>query len=117
MIKITSASWQPYRKPWTLERLNYERLILLGMSIDTSTAGTYSSALNSYLTFCKLHGLPVEPTPQTLSYYVTFQSFFINPRSVDSYLSSITNQLELFFPDVRKNCSSQLVARTLAGAK
>lgn len=59
----------------------------------------------------------MEPTSQTLSYYVTFQSFFINPRSVDSYLSGIANQLEPFFPDVRKNQSSQLVARTLAGAK
>jgi hypothetical protein len=61
--------------------------------------------------------LPVEPTPQTLSYYTTFQSFFINPKSVDSYLSGICNQLEPFSPDVRKNRASSLVARTLAGAK
>ena len=94
MIKITPTSQQPHREPWTPERLNYERSILLGMSIDTSTATTYSSALNSYLTFCKMHALPVDPTPQTLSYYVTFQSFFINPKSVDSYLSGISNQLE-----------------------
>jgi hypothetical protein len=87
------------------------------MSIDISTAATYSSALNSYLTFCKMHSLPVDPTPQTLSYYATFQSFFINPKSVDSYLSGICNQLEPFFPDVRKNRASSLVARTLAGAK
>jgi len=116
-MEITPMSLQPHREPWTLERLNYERSILLGMSIDTSTARTYPSALNSYLTFCKLHGLLVEPTPQTLSYYITFQSFFINPKSVDSYLSGIANQLKPFFPDVRKNCTSQLVARTLAGAK
>jgi hypothetical protein len=117
MIRITPTSRQPHREPWTLERLNYERSILLGMSIDTSTAITYSSALNSYLTFCKIHGLPVEPTPQTLSYYTTFQSFFINPKSVDSYLSGICNQLEPFFPDIRKNRASSLVTRTLAGAK
>jgi hypothetical protein len=117
MIRITPTSRQPHREPWTLECLNYERSILLGMSIDTSTAITYSSALNSYLTFCKIHGLPVEPTPQTLSYYTTFQSFFINPKSVDSYLSGICNQLEPFFPDIRKNRASSLVTRTLAGAK
>src|SRR6202050_5298451 len=117
MIKITPTSWQPHREPWTLEHLNYERSILLGLSIDTSTATTYSSALNSYLTFCKMHKLPVEPTPQTLSYYTTFQSFQFNPRSVDSYLSGICNQLEPFFPDIRKNCTSSLVTRTLAGAK
>jgi hypothetical protein len=117
MIKITPTSRQPHREPWTPERLNYERSILLGISIDTSTATTYSSALNSYLTFCKMHALPVDPTPQTLSYYVTFQSFFINPKSVDSYLSGISNQLEPYFPEVRKNRHSSLVARTLAGAK
>ena len=93
-------SWQPHREPWTLERLNYECSILLGMSIDISTAAMYSSALNSYLTFCKMHSLPVDPTPQTLSYYVTFQSFFINPKSVDLYLSRICNQLKLFSPNV-----------------
>ena len=117
MIKITPTSRQPHREPWTPEHLNYEHSILLGMSIDTSTATTYSSALNSYLTFCKMHALPVDPTPQTLSYYVTFQSFFINPKSVDSYLSGISNQLEPYFPEVRKNRHSSLVARTLAGAK
>ena len=117
MIQISATSRQPHREPWTLDRLNYERSILLGMSIDTSTATTYSSALNSYLTFCKMHGLPVDPTPQTLSYYITFQSFFINPKSVDSYLSGICNQLEAFFPDIHKNRTSSLVARTLAGAK
>jgi hypothetical protein len=61
--------------------------------------------------------LPVDPTPQTLSYYVTFQSCFINPKLVDSYLSGISNQLEPYFPEVRKNHHSSLVAHTLAGAK
>jgi hypothetical protein len=116
-MEISPTARQPRREPWTLERLNYERSILLGMSIDHSTSATYSSALNSYLTFCKSHGLPVEPTPQTLSYYTTFQSFYINPKSVDSYLSGICNQLEPYFPDVRQNRKTALVNRTLAGAK
>ena len=116
-MEISPTARQPYREPWTLERLNYERSILLGMSIDHSTSATYSSALNSYLTFCKSHGIPVEPTPQTLSYYTTFQSFHINPKSVDSYLSRICNQLEPYFPEVRQNRKSPLVVRTLAGAK
>lgn len=102
MIRITATSQQPCWEPWTLGRLNYEHSILLGISIDHSTNATYTSALNSYLTFCKIHGLPVDPTPQTLSYYITFQSFFINPKSVDSYLSGICNQLEPYFPDIRK---------------
>src|SRR5882762_3517601 len=116
-MEISATARQPHREPWTLERLNYERSILLGMSIDHSSSATYSSTLNSYLTFCKSHSLPVEPTPQTLSYYTTFQSFYINPKSVDSYLSGICNQLEPYFPEVRQSRKSYLVNRTLAGAK
>ena len=117
MMEISPTLRQPCREPWTLECLNYERSILLEMSIGISIAATYSSALNSYLTFCKMHSLPIDPTPQTLSYYATFQSFFINPKSVISYLSGICNQLEPFFSDVQKNRASSLVAHTLAGAK
>ena len=91
--------------------------ILLGMSIETSTHLSYTSALNSYLTFCKLHDFDINPTPETLSLFVTYQSTFINPRSVDSYLSGITNQMEAFFPHVRQNRNSTLVSRTIKGAK
>ena len=68
MIHMTSLSWQPVWAAWTMECLVYENSILLGMAIDTTTTLTYSSAANSYLTFCKLHCLPVDPTPETLSY-------------------------------------------------
>jgi hypothetical protein len=99
-----------------MERLIHERSILLGMAIDTTTAHTYSSAANSYLTFCKLHQLPVDPSPETLSYYITFQSTHINPKSVESYLSGICSCLEPFFPDIRSNRATALVKRTLKGA-
>ena len=117
MIWISSTSQQPVWQPWTLEHLNHERSILLRMAIDHSTSNTYLSALNSHLTFCKMHTIPVDPTPETLSYYIAFQSSFINPRSVDSYLSGICNQLETFYPEIWKNCSSTIVSCTLAGAK
>jgi hypothetical protein len=51
-----------------MDCLIHERSILLGMAIDNTTANTYTSATNSYLTFCKLHHLPIDPTPETLSY-------------------------------------------------
>jgi hypothetical protein len=116
-MQISPSSKQPARPAWTLERLIYERSILLGMAIDTSTHLSYTSALNSYLTFCKLHDFDINPTPETLSLYVAYQSTFINPKSVDSYLSGIANQMEVFFPDVRLNRNSALVSRTLKGAK
>ena len=100
-----------------MERLIYEGSILLGMAIDTTTTLTYSSAANSYLVFCKLHHLPVDPTPETLSYYITFQSAHINPKSVGSYLSGICSCLEPFFPDICPNHATALVKHTLKGAR
>ena len=99
-----------------MDRLLYECSILLGMAIDNSTTITYTSATNSYLTFCRLHNMPIDPTPETLSYYITFQSSHINPKSVESYLSGICNNLEPFFPEIRANRASALVKRTLKGA-
>ena len=100
-----------------MEWLNAKLTINLGMAIDRSTYSSYSSALNSYLTFCRLHDLNIEPTQRNLALFVTFQSTFINPRSVDSYLSGIANQLESHFPDVRNARKSMLVSRALQGAK
>jgi hypothetical protein len=116
MTTITNTSKQPVRQPWTPDRLLYERSILLGMAIDNSTATTYTSATNSYLTFCRLHNMPIDPTAETLSYYITFQSSHISPKSVESYLSGICNNLEPFFPEIRANRASALVKRTLKGA-
>ena len=98
-----------------MDRLINERSISLGYSLDASSFGTYTSALNSYLTFCNLHNLPVDPTPDTLSFYVVFLSSHIEPRSVNSYLSGICRQLEPFFPNIRQNRKSILVSRTMAG--
>ena len=98
-----------------MEHLVNERSIALGYSLDASSFGAYTSALNSYLTFCNLHNLPVDPTPDTLSFYVVFLSTYIKPDSVNAYLSGICRQLEPFFPDVRRNRKSMLVSRTLTG--
>ena len=110
-------SRQPPQEVWTIEWLNSELTINLGLVIDHSTHESYSSALTSYLTFCCLHGFDIEPTQCILVYYVTFQSSFINPKSVDSYLSGICNQLELHFPNVQNVCKSPMVSQALKGIK
>ena len=117
MVRISSTSRQPRRDAWTMERLVNERSISLGYSLDTSSFDAYTSALNSYLTFCNLHNLPVDPTPDTLSFYVVFLSTHIKPRSVNSYLSGVCRQLEAFYPDVRHNRNSLLVSRTMTGCQ
>ncbi|KAG2742324.1 hypothetical protein P692DRAFT_20750601, partial [Suillus brevipes Sb2] len=100
-----------------MERLIHECSINLGLALDKSTNQTYSSAVNSYVTFCDLHRLALDPTPDTLSLFVTFMSAHINPRSVDNYLSGICSVLEEYYPHVRQHRRSRLVSRTLKGAK
>ena len=113
MITSHVKSRQPVRVAWSRDRLLRERAIALGLAINTSTLNCYGSALNSYLSFVRLHNLPVEPTPDTLSFFVVFMSHQIEPRSVSSYLSGICQQLEPYFPNVRTSRHSPLVDRTL----
>ena len=115
MIRISAMSRQPIRKAWTMERLVNEWSISLGYSLDSSSFGAYTSTLNSYLTFCNLHHLPVDPTPDTLSFYVVFLSSHINPKSVNSYLLGVCQQLEPFYPEVHQNCKTMLVSHTMTG--
>ena len=115
MIQSLRRSRQPAREAWTRDRLLRERAIALGHAIDTSTLNSYSSALNSYLTFVRLHNFPVEPTPEILSFYAVFMSHHIEPRSVTSYLSGLCQQLEPYFPDVRVARHTPLVVRTMRG--
>ena len=89
----------------------------LGNAIDASSAASYSSALQSYVTFCRLNGFPIDPTPDTLSFYTVFMCHHIKPDSVNAYLSGICNQFEPFYPHARSNRRHQLVARTLHGCK
>ena len=106
---------QPFRVAWSKERLVHERAIALGNVIDKSTLSNYSSALNSYLNFVKLHDLPVDPTPDTLSLFTVYMCHHINPRSVNTYLSGVSQQLETHFPGVKEARNSTLVRRTLQG--
>ncbi|TFY81467.1 hypothetical protein EWM64_g2542 [Hericium alpestre] len=98
-----------------MERLLQERAIMLGSAIDPSSHVTYTSHLQSYLNFCKIHNFDIEPTPDTLSFFVVFMCHHIQPRSIGQYLSGIANQLEHLFPQVRASHNSALVTRTLAG--
>ena len=115
MIQSHTKSRQRPRAAWSRDKLVRERAIALGQAIDTSTLDSYSSALNSYLTFVRLHNMPVEPTPDTLSFFTVFMSHHIDPKSVSNYLSGICQQLEPYFPNVRPSRHSPLVDRTMKG--
>ena len=115
-LRPSTRARQPSRAAWSMECLIVERSITLGCALDASTQAVYSSALNSYLTFCHLHHLDSSPTANTLSLYITFMSHHIEPRSVRSYLAGMISQLEPSYPSVRANRFSALVVRTLKGA-
>jgi hypothetical protein len=95
----------------------HERAIAIGNALTPSTTATYSSALISYLDFCKNHQLPISPTVNTLSFFSVYTSHFIEPRSVDNYLSGICSELEPYFPDIRAMRRHPTITKTLRGCK
>jgi len=117
MISSSVHARQPSRQPWTHERLFREQAIALGQAIDNSTWKNYSSALNSYLNFIKLHDFPLKPTQDTLSLFTVYMSHHIKLSFVSTYLSDICQQLKLYFPNVHSACNSALVHCTLQGCK
>lgn len=108
---------QPARQVWSMEHFVKERALALSFALEKATQSSYSSALQSYLHFCRLHGFPVDPTTETLSFFTVWLSHHIDPKSVGNYLSGICSELEPLFPDVRKNRRSPLVSNVLAGCK
>ncbi|KAI6018607.1 hypothetical protein BKA83DRAFT_4057785 [Pisolithus microcarpus] len=86
------------------------------MSLHPTTHHTYSSHLNSYLTFCDIHHFPMAPPPDTFSFYIVFMSHYIQPHSVDNYLSGLVLPLKPHFPEAHEVCNSSLVCHTLHGS-
>lgn len=104
------------RPSWSTSHLIQRRAELLTNSRAPSTNITYNSALTSYTEFCTKHNFPLDPTPDTLSFYIAYMSSFIKPTSVASYLSGILHLLQPYFPHAREARSHPLVKNTLQGA-
>jgi len=62
LVQATSFSNEP---------LQHECALALGHAIEHSTSITYTSHLQLYLSFCKLHNCPTNLTVDTLSFYVS----------------------------------------------
>ena len=113
----STVSQQPTWQLWMHKHLVCKCAIALSHAIDHLTKSPYNSSTNSYLAFCHLHHCLVEPTPETLSFLAVFMFHYVNPKSVDNYLSSICNNLESFFPNICTASNSVLVSQTLTGCK
>lgn len=103
------------RTRWPIERLTHERNVAVGSALALSSNSAYNSAVQSWIRFAKLHEFPLEPSAETLSFYIVYECFYIEPRSVNSYLSGIINKLEPFFADIRALRNHLIVKRTLKG--
>jgi len=117
MLATPTNSRKPLHSAWSCEELIHEHAIALGFALDNSTLQTYNSHLQSCLSFCKLHSLNLDPTPDTLSFYIVFMAHHIKLKSVMKYLSGIVNSLEPHFPNIRANCHHILMTWTLVGAR
>jgi len=84
-------------------------------SIERSTAKGYATGARDYINFCLRHSLSLDPTPQTLSCYISYTSQFI--LSGAKYLTGARHFLADLYPDFEWNCSHPLVQATIAGAK
>ena len=98
---------QPKRAAWTLDHLQSQHAIYLSNCLDASTKITYQSGINSYVAFCNLHNFDLDPSPDTLSFFVSFMAHQMGPMgnpisicTITSYLSGIAHHLEPFYPNI-----------------
>lgn len=112
---LSGSARQPLRDAWSYQHFLHERAIVLGSTLDESTHENYSSALNSYIAFCERHGRAVDPSEETVSFYIVYMSHYIKVDSVATYLSGIVSKLEPYFPNIRQVHASRIVCDTLRG--
>ncbi|KAJ3805252.1 hypothetical protein F5876DRAFT_91577 [Lentinula aff. lateritia] len=98
-------NFTPPQLVWSREHLLHKQNIALGNILEPSSLSLYTSAVQSYVTFCCTHDFSIDPTTDTLSFYIIYIHHFIKPKSVSSYLSGICNQLEVFYPNIYRNCA------------
>src|SRR5260221_6385869 len=103
------------RETWSLEHLKECQAWVIGGSLEQATTKAYASTFLSYTTFCQQHHFPIQPTLDTLSFYIVYMSHYIQPRSVKSYLSGICSELKLNWPEVWEIHSSHIITHTLTG--
>lgn len=96
------SSRQPQRATWSHKYLEHACTLAHDSTIDAPSAAAYGSPINSYVAFWCSHNFPIDPTPDTLSFYTVYMAHHIKPSLVDSYLSGICNKLEPLYPDVCK---------------
>ena len=98
-----------------LSDLDKRTLYLQVNAIEKSTINGYATGARDYLRFCITHALPLDPTPQTLSRYITYTSQFI--ASGPKYLTGVRHFLNDIYPQFDTNRAHPLVKSAIRGSK
>ena len=98
-----------------LSELDSRTHFLQANSIEMSNARGYTTGAHDYISFCVNHSLPLDPTLQTLSWYIAYTSRFIG--SGPKYLSGACHFLSDLYPSFNTNHSHPLVQATISGSK
>src|SRR5258708_13471749 len=73
-IQAGVRAHQPKRAAWTLDHVQSQQVIYLSNCLDASTKVMYQSGFNSYLAFCNLHNFDLKPSPEMLSFFISFMA-------------------------------------------
>ena len=106
--ELTLSSARPSLK---LEDLDARVSHLQAHALEKSTIGGYSTSAHDYICFCRLHQLPLDPTPQTLSWYIAYTSLSI--ASGPKYLTGTHHFLHELYPNFDDNHASPSVQATI----
>lgn len=125
--ELLGESWRgSFWAAWGVENagrdIGYQCLAGLGWQGSPSTTQCdleiylgYIMEAHDYLLFCISHGIPIDPTPQTLLWYIAYTSQYV--ASGLKYLTSVHHFLAKLYPDFDKTWSSLLLQSMILGMK
>jgi hypothetical protein len=73
----------------------------------------FSLGINQYQTFCRTRGLSLEPSTETLASFVIYVGQRKGVSVVKSSLDAICLAFEHVYPNIRDQCRSKVVERTI----
>ncbi|KAG7440244.1 uncharacterized protein BT62DRAFT_911001 [Guyanagaster necrorhizus] len=100
---------------FSLSLLNEHVLFLQAHAIKLRAAKSYATEVHDYIQFCITHALLLEPTPLTLSRYITYTSQFIS--SGPKYLTGVHHFLKDLYPDFDASQKHLMVQATIHGSR
>lgn len=116
-MSARASRLKPDERPaWSRAQLVATRAQLLQNALALRSKSAYGAAFRSYMRFCEIHNFSLQPTTDTLTFYIAYMSSYVQPHTVATYLSGIIFHLQEIFPETRQVRESWLVKRTLQGA-